>query len=407
MERSTSIRPGPTFKKPECDIMQCRFLVAIVCLATSRGTLLADSPQGQSPFAKVVLREFDTWDKEHDGRLTFRVVEWWTRNPSLRGEAAAAMTQLHRVLRKEAATAAAHRESNVSDFTRAYFERYNQMSAKERTANYAFDVYFLACKEKLAKESRECFPEGMPKVSAMRQGNIGDCHFLGPLGSMVVKRPGELKEMIRGDQEHGYNVHFPRRQPVAIAPLTDTELGLFSSAGSNGIWLAVLEKACGEVHREAYRMNTLDDADALAAGPEKTRIDVALLTGHHPERLTIPNPAQISENSTRRNGSSARRSCISITANTSVRPPRDPGRIKAPPGMAGGHSYAVLGYNRSNDTVHVWNPWGHEFTPKGREGLNSGYKTVHGAFEMPLRDFAHEFSVVCFETNQPVEHPPR
>ena len=225
---------------------------------------------------------------------------------------------------------------------------------------------------------------------------------------MVVKRPGELKEMIRGDQEHGYNVHFPRRQPVAIAPLTDTELGLFSSAGSNGIWLAVLEKACGEVHREAYRMNTLDDADALAAGPEKTRIDVALLTGHHPERLTIPNPGRISENSTRRNGSSARRSCISITANTSVRPPR---AIPAGSRLRRGWPAAIL--TRSLGTIARTTPFmsgipgGTNFTPKGREGLNSGYKTVHGAFEMPLRDFAHEFSVVCFETNQPVEHPPR
>ena len=171
MERSTSIRPGPTFKKPECDIMQCRFLVAIVCLATSRGTLLADSPQGQSPFAKVVLREFDTWDKEHDGRLTFRVVEWWTRNPSLRGEAAAAMTQLHRVLRKEAATAAAHRESNVSDFTRAYFERYNQMIRQGRARQITPSMFTsLPARRNLPRNRESRFRRECPRCRRCVKG---------------------------------------------------------------------------------------------------------------------------------------------------------------------------------------------------------------------------------------------
>ena len=355
-----------------------------------------------------MLREFDKWDTQHQGKLTFDVVERWTRNPSLRGEEAAAMAMLHKVLRKETAAAAAHRQSHVPDFTRTYFERYNQMTAKERQSHYAFDVYFLAAKDKIAKESRELFPEGTPKLTAIHQGNIGDCHFLGPLGSMVFRRPGEVKKMIEGDQEHGYTVRFPKRPPVKIVPPTDAELAMFSSAGSNGIWLAVLEKARGEVQREGSRMNTLDDVDALAASPEKTRIDIELLSGHRPERLVIPNPSRnprkfhMAERELRDLlGRMDRDKHLCAAAS------RDPNYVPAPAGMAGDHSYAVLGYDRASDVVHVWNPWGNNYTPRGGAGLKAGYETLHGAFTMPLKDFAREFSVVCHESNEAVNHAPR
>jgi hypothetical protein len=385
--------------------MQRRLVFAIIWLAAGHATVSADSPKGHSPFATIVLREFDTWDKEHQGRLTFPVVERWTHNPSLRGDAAAAMAQLHLVLEKESKDAAAHHQSHVSEFTRDYFERYNQMSGKERWEHHNFDGRFSACKRKVADESRKLFPDGMPKISAMRQGRLGDCHFLGPLGSMVFRRPSEVKEMIKGDQEHGYKVHFPRRPPTAISPLTDTELALFSSAGSNGIWLAVMEKACGELRRRGNHVTAPDDFDALVEGPAKTRIDLALLTGHHPDPLVIPAPSQSlefkqAERKLREALLRTNHSKHLCTASS-----RNENKAKAPPGMAGSHSYAVLGFNKSNDTIHLWNPWGHEFTPKGREGLQSGYKTMHGAFEMPLKDFVHEFSVVCCESNQAVEHP--
>lgn len=388
--------------------MRHRLLIAAICLGAFQGTLLANPPAGHSPFAQVVLQEFDNWDMKHEGRLTFDVVEWWTRNPSLRGENAAAMAMLHKVLRKETVAAAAHHQSHLPDFTRAYFERYNQMTAEERRSHYNFDVYFLACKDKIAKESQELFPEGMPKLSAIHQGNIGDCHFLGPLGSMVFTRPGQVKEMIGGDQEHGYSVRFPGRQPVKITPPTDTELGLLSSAGSNGIWLAVLEKARGEVYREGFHMNTLDDVDALAASPEKTRIDIELLTGHRPERLAIPNPSM-----SPRKFAAAERKLHDLLIRMDrdkhlcAAASRDPNYVPAPAGMAGDHSYAVLGYDRSNDVVHVWNPWGNNFTPRGGEGIKAGYETVHGVFKMPLKDFAREFNVVCHETSEPVNHAPR
>lgn len=380
-------------------------LLAAICLGMTGKTLSADASGDQSPFAQTVLREFDKWDKDDEGKLTFGVIERWTRDPSLHGDEAAAMAVLHIALRNEIALAAASKEPRIPEVTRSYIERYGRMPAEQRRAESDFDACFRICRDKIGKESRELFPEDMPRLSAVHQGNIGDCHFLAPVGSMVSKRPDELKAMIRGDQEHGYSVQFPRRQPIGVAPLTDTELGLFSSAGGNGIWLAVLEKACGEVHREGLHMKTLDDADALAAGPHKVCIDIALLTGHKPERLAIPNPSKRplkaleGERELRRRLAELeheRRICTAIS--------RRKADVALPPGMVGDHAYAILGYNRSTDIVQLWNPWGKDFTPQGDDGLQTGYKTVHGVFEMPLKDFANQLLIVYNETNEPIVH---
>lgn len=383
-------------------------LLAIVCLTAWQTAMAADKAVKPSPFATVVLREFDKWDKDHQGRLTFPVVEQWTRNSSLHGEEAAAMAELHYVLRKESVAATKEHKSQPTEFTRAFFERYDRMNAEERREHDNFDVRFSSCKKRLADESRQLFPEGLPKRSAMHQGHLSDCHFVSPLGSLVSKRPGDVKRMIEGDQKRGYKVRFPRHSPITISPLTDTEVGLFSHAGGNGLWLAALEKACGELHRRGYHMKTRDDFDALTEGPEKTRLDMALLTGHRPEVIPIPMPSQgrrkveeaehkVREALLRMNHSN--RLCAASSRNEN--------KTKAPPGMAGSHSYAVLGFNGEKNTIRLWNPWGNNHTPKGREGLANGYKTEQGVFDMPLSDFAHEFASICCETDKPVEHAPK
>jgi len=76
---------------------------------------------------------------------------------------------------------------------------------------------------------------------------------------------------------------------------------------------------------------------------------------------------------------------------------------KIPPGMAENHGYAVLSYDAARKIVQVWNPWGKDFTPKGPEGAENGYKTVHGSFEVPLRDFLRLFRNVCFEVKKPAQ----
>ena len=62
-----------------------------------------------------------------------------------------------------------------------------------------------------------------------------------------------------------------------------------------------------------------------------------------------------------------------------------------PPGVVNDHAYAVLGYDAKADTLHIWNPWGNHFEPKGDMGLEHGYSTKGGHFDMPLKDFVRVY----------------
>ena len=54
-------------------------------------------------------------------------------------------------------------------------------------------------------------------------------------------------------------------------------------------------------------------------------------------------------------------------------------RAPLPPGLTPIHAYAILGYNNNTGLVHVWNPHGHNFAPKGPNGLQYGYTTTGGS----------------------------
>ncbi len=74
-----------------------------------------------------------------------------------------------------------------------------------------------------------------------------------------------------------------------------------------------------------------------------------------------------------------------------------------PPGIPGGHCYAVLGFDAATDTVHLWNPWGNTFQPKKEpHGLLNGYPVKGGRFDVPLGDFVKIFGYFDWETHEPL-----
>jgi len=73
---------------------------------------------------------------------------------------------------------------------------------------------------------------------------------------------------------------------------------------------------------------------------------------------------------------------------------------KKTPGLGYGHAYSVIAYNAKADKVTIWNPWGNTFTPKGPDGLEHGYKTERGIFQVPLHEFYHHFSSTLVESNK-------
>ena len=62
------------------------------------------------------------------------------------------------------------------------------------------------------------------------------------------------------------------------------------------------------------------------------------------------------------------------------------------------HAFSILGFDKENDMVHVWNPWGNNFTPTGPDGVENGYTTKTSRFDIPLKDMVQVFKDITFET---------
>jgi hypothetical protein len=58
-------------------------------------------------------------------------------------------------------------------------------------------------------------------------------------------------------------------------------------------------------------------------------------------------------------------------------------------------------YDPEKRMVHLFNPWGNDFTPTGAPGLANGYYTRHGIFDVPLSQFVRFFQAVSYETDRP------
>jgi hypothetical protein len=117
-------------------------------------------------------------------------------------------------------------------------------------------------------------------MTAIKQGDIGDCFFMSMLGALVHMHPEKVCQMIEKDGKK-YRVHFPGRpRPVQIGAPTDAEIALNTTARQNGLWLTVIEKAfAARTNRKLpMRKRERSPTDAIDGGYASD--SVAALTGH-------------------------------------------------------------------------------------------------------------------------------
>jgi hypothetical protein len=187
----------------------------------------------------------------------------------------------------------------------------------------------------------------------------------------------------------------------------------------------VLEKAYGKLRNDGLPEDKQSESstDAISRGGS-TSSTIRLMTGHAVARVSFrPRQPRQSHSTAKPDGNS----------DTKAAPAIDPAALQAhldstlpklrdqlveaiakkrlaaagtpkegtmPPGINASHAYAILGYDRNTDLVHLWNPHGNTFHPKGEASLANGYPTKAGHFDMPLSDMGHVFTGVTIETDQ-------
>jgi hypothetical protein len=174
-------------------------------------------------------------------------------------------------------------------------------------------------------------------------------------------------------------------------------VALWSSAGTNGLWLTILEKA---YRRMLVATETPDPKDRPSIydkfGPSALTIEI--LDGHQTRKVELRTvrSGKTGLETLRKDLLAAQREKLLVKAGTPA--------AKETPGITPDHAYAVLGYDKETDLVQIWNPHGNNFTPKGSDGLQNGYTTKRGEFNVPLKDLDQIFSDLNFETQANYRH---
>jgi hypothetical protein len=252
-----------------------------------------------------------------------------------------------------------------------------------------------------------------PNFLSFHQGKMLDCYFLAVVGAMVCRDPQRVRSMISAT-DTGYRVAFRGGRVVSVPFLTDAELVMGASVGSDhGVWLSVLEKAYGLLRKERWESHQRENPEAgggsSAGASPMPLVDImghggstgpviALFTGRHVTTVRLDQWLQ-------EDGLAAtnrlHRLLVELARTKPVMTISGAGHkasAPVPKGIIRHHVFALLEYRPAERMAILFNPWGNHFNPNGPSGLVNGYITRNGVFELPLPDLIQIFSHLDYET---------
>jgi Calpain family cysteine protease len=391
------------------------FVVALTAAAQMPVATNAPSSPLRTPhkeFHEVVEANFSFWDTNADDVLTLDEVDAAVFNPRFREDAAAALAAIKIALHpsdtpppRMTRTFLSSVRSTLSPIAQtnapaagklagpAGPEESRKTDAPERKLLRLYRSRLI----RLESISREIFPQGPPDLHHCHQGSFGDCWFLSTLGAIIHRNPSAVQGMLDPHKDGSATVTFPHSLRVRVSALTDTEIAISDHADGNGLWLPIIEKAFfiayESINHEKHNADN-DVYDEIHGAPPGRAMNV--LVGHGAFTIRVLQSRESDVEMKLRQAIILARNQHRVAVGFTPDPKKNP-RLQLPPGLPGKHAYAILGYNPDAKTVHLWNPWGNRFKPKGSDGFEHGYTTTDGEFQMPLSDLLRCFAGVTFE----------
>ncbi len=358
-------------------------LLASATILTSLVCALHADPSAPADFTTVIKRDFGVWDTDHDGLLSS-------------GELDAAINDCKTSGEDAAAAAALKRASSLTKTPPPVLTLDNIVSVTAQKKPDLESMYRQGLKRISSLADRTLFPPGQPSMDGIHQGKVGNCFCLAPLGALVHRDPAKVSSMFSVQPDGSYCVRFGNKS-VVVPPPTDAEIAIGASNANGGLWLNLYEKAVGTARNEDRPADKrvgspLDAERGGSAGAMLTYI-----TGHPIVRFSfafahatpaVPDVIAKKLADLRAKLAEATQQQRLMTCGT-VAP--------TTPGLTPNHAYAVLSYDAQTDAVRLWNPHGQTFHPKGTPGLETGYVTQNGVFDVPVDQFVQQFSGMAFE----------
>lgn len=343
--------------------------------------------QGLSPdtrsFLERVRANFARWDKNKDGRLSSSELAEALRDPSVKGEDAAALATLIGRFADLCQQADDEWGRENGGISLADLEALGRAGGSEVDGKIANT--WRNSLAKIRNTSGEVF-NGEPDGLSVKQGSYGSCYFLASLVALARSNPEALKRMIQKNPDGTYTVTFSKGRTVTVEAPTDAEIARGATAGANGLWVTIIEKAYGKLRNDGSWLGKDDNpTDATNGGWLSDGIDSTTEGSTDTDMLVVTR--------------------MSVTRDKLVKA-LQAGKLvtcgirkqlvgSAPGGLPDGHAYTVIGYNPQTDQITVRNPWGrseyNEPDGKPRDGKDDG------VFTLTLDEFYATFTNICYQ----------
>jgi len=198
-----------------------------------------------TPFQDVVEQNFSVWDSNGDGVLSNDEIVSALSNRNIHGESAAAIVAIAKIIRSGI--------YNLPPLTKDYIVKIpykskpsgeDADSEDETQSNQklnhppSFQSHYLAALKRLQNTSRDLFPQNLPSLEAVHQA-LGDCTFVSTVGAMVHRDPSAVKRMFTQNSDGSITIRLGNGQNIKLF-VTDADMALWTSAGTNGLWLTAL-----------------------------------------------------------------------------------------------------------------------------------------------------------------------
>jgi hypothetical protein len=193
---------------------------------------------------------------------------------------------------------------------------------------------------------------GGPSPQDVLQGRINDCYFLAALAAVARNDPQAIRDMFTDNGDGTYAIRFFRNgvpnYVTVDGSLPDfTGTNVYADFGGHAdgtaveLWVALTEKAYAQINESGW---IGQDGTNTYAGIAEGYGDVALqqITGRSANFTWIIN-------------TSADRLAAALTAG---QPTILDSRPKPGNGVVASHAYVLTGYNSTDRTFTVYNPWG-------------------------------------------------
>lgn len=342
--------------------------------------------ESASRFLPEVTARFADWDRNHDQKLSMAEIDHAVASPDVRGEGAAAAVALKRGTLDRTALVSLDEIKTRLEAHRA--------DPKAKPDYEELNQWALT---RIQQSKRVLFVSDPPQPNTLRQGKLGDCFCLAALRTVLQRDAKAIVEMIKTQPDGSYRVRVGS-QVIAVPALTDGEIAIGASA-NDGLWPLVYEKAVG-ISRTKPDAKDATPFNVVTKGGSAGSM-MSTLTGNEIKRWSCKTWRDEKDaakkaallDDVRQQFVSAFAENRLVTGGTAA---LTKGK-KGPPGILFNHGYAVLGYDAAKDEVHLWNPHGAAFKPKGEPGLNNGWPMDKGEFRVPLKELVTFFGGFAFE----------